>query len=57
MGAGIGSGIAFNKCADEFNRIHTRELRVARSLKNEGKDDFFERWKRMQHLFGEDIKS
>lgn len=40
MGGGIGGGIAFNKCADDFNRIHAREIRVARSLKQEGKDDF-----------------
>ncbi|MEG7600217.1 hypothetical protein U2057_15425, partial [Listeria monocytogenes] len=32
FGGGIGGGIALNKCADEFNRIQAREIRVAESL-------------------------
>lgn len=28
FGAGVGGGVAFNKCADEFNRIQAREHRI-----------------------------
>ncbi len=40
VGAGIGGGIAINKCADEFNRIQAREHRVAASLNNPKNEDF-----------------
>ena len=34
LGAGIGAGVAFNKCAEEFNKIHADEHRIAEYVHN-----------------------
>ena len=41
IGAGMGGGIAFNKCGHQFNRVEQRELAIARGFSEDKKTDYY----------------
>ncbi|TNV82017.1 hypothetical protein FGO68_gene13568 [Halteria grandinella] len=55
LGAGIGTGIALNNCAVEFNKIQRREHKVNAYIVNKDSDDFERRYSSASQLYGKNI--